>query len=59
MVEQIGHEDSKAVATPEVEEAAIEVESDPQALLEPERASQFRALAARAKYISVDRADGH
>ena len=55
----MGLEESKEVATPGVEEALSEVENDLQAFLEPEQASRFRALAARANYISVDRADAH
>ena len=59
LVEQLGLEKSKDVPTPGVEEALSEVENDLQAFLEPEQASRFRALAARANYISVDRADAH
>ena len=54
LIEQLGLEDSKAVATPGVEEALSDIDNDLHAFLGPEQASQFRALAARANYTSVE-----
>ena len=61
IVEQLGVANMKPLSTPGVEETTDSKLADkiPAAQLSSEQATQYRAIAARANYISQDRADIH
>ena len=57
LIEELALTGSKIAVTPMAEEQPPGSASVDLTLFDPERATQFRAMAARANYISVDRPD--
>ena len=57
LIEELGLQTAKTAATPMAEEQPPGTASIDLSPLDPVRSTQFRALAARANYISVDRPD--
>ena len=57
VVEQLGLSTAKGVSTPGSKDGVDKVLQDPGLLLQSQEATAYRALAARLKYLALDRPD--